>query len=37
MQSRKQNLEKNRRITLAIDMGIVTVLSLYGGLHLGVV
>lgn len=37
MQSRKQNLEKNRRMTLAIDMGIVTVLSLYAGLHLGVV
>ena len=37
MQSRKQNLEKNRRITLAIDMGIVTIFCLYAGFHLGVV
>lgn len=37
MHSRKQNLEKNRRITLAIDMGIVTILCLYAGLHLGAV
>lgn len=37
MQSRKQNLEKNRRTSLAIYMVIVTVVCLYAGLHLGVV
>lgn len=37
MQSRKQNLEKNRRTSLAIYMVIITVVCLYAGLHLGVV
>lgn len=34
MQSRKQNLEKNRRVSLAIYMAIVTGVCLYAGLHL---
>lgn len=37
MQSRQQNLEKNRRTSLAIYMVIITVVCLYAGLHLGVV
>lgn len=37
MQSKKQNLEKNRRASLAVYMIVVTVASLYAGLHLGVV
>lgn len=37
MQSKKQNLEKSRRVSLAIYMIIVMVMSLYTGLHLGVV
>ena len=37
MQSKKQNLEKNRRTSLGIYMVIVMMVSLYAGLHLGVV
>lgn len=37
MQSKKQNLEKSRRTSLAVYMAVVTVASLYVGLHLGVV
>ena len=37
MQSRKQNLEKNRKVSLTIYMVVVTVVCLYVGLHLGVV
>ena len=37
MQSKKQNLEKSRRVSLAVYMVIVVVVSLYAGLHLGVV
>ena len=37
MQSRKQNLEKNRKVSLTIYMVVITVVCLYAGLHLGVV
>lgn len=37
MYSKKKDVEKNRRISLATYIGIVTVLSLYAGLHLGAV
>ncbi len=37
MQSKKQNLEKSRRASLAVYMTIVMLMSLYAGLHLGVV
>lgn len=37
MQSKKQNLEKNRRTSLAVYMTVITLASLYAGLHLGVV
>ncbi|MBR4059553.1 MAG: type IV secretory system conjugative DNA transfer family protein [Lachnospiraceae bacterium] len=37
MQSKKQNLEKSRRVSLVVYMTIVMVMSLYAGLHLGVV
>lgn len=32
MQSKKQNLEKGRRASLAVYMAVVTVVSLYAGL-----
>ena len=35
MQSKKQNLEENCRIRLAVYMAIVMGVSLYAGLHLG--
>lgn len=35
MQSRRKNLEKNRRISLAMYVGIVTISCLYAGLQLG--
>ena len=37
MQSKKQNLEKSRRASLAVYMTIVMLMSLYARLHLGVV
>ncbi len=37
MRSKKQNLEKSRRASLVVYMIIVMVVSLYAGLHLGVV
>ena len=37
MQSRKQNLEKNRKVSLTIYMAVITAVCLYAGLHLGVV
>ena len=37
MQSKKQNLEKSRRTSLAVYMAVITLASLYAGLHLGVV
>ena len=37
LHSKNQNLEKSRRVSLFIYMTIVMVVSLYAGLHLGVV
>ena len=37
MKSGKKDLEKNRRGSLAVFIGVVTAASLYGGLHLGAV
>lgn len=37
MQSRKQNLEKNRKVSLTTYMAVITAVCLYAGLHLGVV
>lgn len=37
MKSGRKDLEKNRRVSLALFIGIITMVSLYGGLHLGVV
>ena len=36
MQSKKRNLEKSRRASLAVYMTVITLASLYAGLHLGV-
>lgn len=36
MHSKKRNLEKSRRASLAVYMTVITLASLYAGLHLGV-
>ena len=37
MISNKSDVEKNRKVSLCVYIGIITVVSLYAGLHLGVV
>lgn len=37
MKNRKQDVERNRKVSLSVYVGIVTVVCLYAGLHLGVV
>ncbi len=37
MHAKKQNVERNRRISLGMYVGIVMVVCIYAGLHLGVV
>lgn len=37
MYTKKKDVEKNRRISLATYIGIITVVSLFAGLHLGAV
>ncbi len=37
MKNRKQDVERNRKVSLLVYVGIVTAVCLYAGLHLGVV
>ena len=37
MISNKSDVEKNRKVSLCVYIGIITVVSLYAGLHLGFV